>query len=503
MFEAAEVGHRIEKEDYELQVPALRAALLDAQYALKASGSFPVLVIIAGVDGAGKGETVNILNEWMDPREVHTSAFGPPDESESERPRMWRYWMALPPKGHIGIFFGSWYTQPIVDRTYGRTSDADLEASIADINHLEAMLAAEGVLILKFWFHLSKKEQKKRLKSIDRDKKRTWRVTKADWKQFEHYDDYYAVSEHTLRLTSTGAAPWILVEGGDARYRYLTVGKTLLGALERRLAELKDANGRKRPVESPPVLRPIDGRDLLSEHAPAKPLSESEYKEELERYQGRLAVLARDDRFTRLGVTVAFEGMDAAGKGSTIRRVTGALDARQYHVIPVAAPTEEERAQPYLWRFWRHIPRKGRLTIYDRTWYGRVLVERVEGFCDETDWMRGYEEINDFEAQLARANVVIVKFWMHISKEEQLRRFQERETTQFKRFKITQEDYRNRDKWDAYQVAAADMIERTSTAVSPWTVVEADDKKYARVKVLKTIVKRVEAAIEGLPKRRK
>jgi polyphosphate kinase 2 (PPK2 family) len=207
-------------------------------------------------------------------------------------------------------------------------------------------------------------------------------------------------------------------------------------------------------------------------------------------------LLTRDAKFKDITVIAMFEGNDAAGKGGAIRRITSALDARQYNIVPIAAPTEEERAQPYLWRFWRHIPRRGRVTIFDRSWYGRVLVERVEGFCSKTDWMRAYSEINDFEAQLVRHNIVVVKFWLTISKEEQLRRFKEREKIGFKRFKITEEDWRNREKWDAYEQAVCDMVDRTSTEIAPWTLVEANDKNFARIKILKTLCRQIEAAMK-------
>ena len=496
MFEAAEVGHAIEKARFAREVPKLRADLLDAQYALKENGRFPVIVLIGGVDGAGKGETVNKLNEWMDPRHIHTAAFRVPSDDERQRPRMWRYWMALPPRGAIGLLFGSWYTDPIVDRVYRRIKRAKLDQEIEEINRFEQMLADEGALIIKFWFHLSRKSQKKRLKEIDRDPKRTWQVTKSDWKQFEYYDKFYEVSEHTLRLTSTGHAPWIVVEGTDARYRYLTVGRVLLEALRKRVA--MKPRDRTAPSRAAPIVRPIDQVDLLRRLDLSKKYSDKQYGKLLENWQGRLNRAARHPRFQDLSVTVAFEGMDAAGKGSTIRRLTAALDARQYHVIPVAAPTDEERAQSYLWRFWRHLPRRGRLTIYDRTWYGRVLVERIEGFCAEPDWMRAYSEINDFEEQLIGSGTVLAKFWMQISKDEQLRRFREREQTRFKRFKITPDDWRNRKKWDLYQDAAADMVERTSTEIAPWTLVESNDKKYARIKVLQTVVEAVEARLAAL-----
>jgi polyphosphate:AMP phosphotransferase len=493
VFETAEVGHAIDKATYEKAVPDLREALLEAQWGLHENHGFPVVVLIAGVDGAGKGETVNLLHAWMDPRHIHTVAFSAPTEEEQQRPRMWRYWRALPPKGKIGILFGSWYTEPIVNRVWGRCSSADLENEIERINAFEKMLADEGALIVKFWFHLSKKAQKKRLKAIDADPKRTWRVTKADWRQFERYDDYYSVSEHTLRLTSTGHAPWIVVEGADERYRSLTVGTVLLQAIRNRLDAPADQPAPR--SHAAPLVKPIDNVTILDRMDLTRRVGPKKYRSELETWQGELNRLVRHKRFADLSVIAAFEGMDAAGKGGAIRRITGALDARQYQTIPVAAPTDEERAQPYLWRFWRHLPRRGRLTIYDRTWYGRVLVERIEGFCAEADWMRAYAEINQFEQELLEGGVVLCKFWLQISPDEQLRRFQEREKTGFKRFKITAEDWRNRDKWDAYQQAAADMIERTSTEIAPWTLVEAEDKNWARMKILRTLAGAIEDAL--------
>jgi polyphosphate:AMP phosphotransferase len=496
MFETAELGHKIAKTVFNRAVPKLRSDLLDVQYRLKENGTFPVIVLISGVRGAGKGEIINLLNEWMDPRHILTRAFDTPSDEERDRPPMWRYWRALPPKGKIGILFGSWYTAPIIDRVFKSTRRGDLLLSIEEINRFEKMLADEGALILKFWLHLSKEAQRRRLKALRSEPETRWRVSKRDWDFFKVYDRFYRVSGETLRATSTAEAPWIVVEGADPPYRSLTVGKALLGAMKKRLDAPAE---RRRPVsKAAPIVHPIDKRDVLSELDLSRALTEKAYKTDLLAWQGRLNRLARDAKFPRLSVTLAFEGMDAAGKGSAVRRVTASLDARHYNVIPVAAPTDEERAQPYLWRFWRNLPRRGRVTIYDRTWYGRVLVERIEGFCSEADWMRAYAEINDFEEQLERSSTVLCKFWMQISREEQLRRFKERERMRFKRFKITPEDWRNREKWDLYQSAAADMIERTSTTSAPWTLVEANDKKFARIKVLETICKRLECALDKL-----
>jgi polyphosphate:AMP phosphotransferase len=302
------------------------------------------------------------------------------------------------------------------------------------------------------------------------------------------YDRFRRVSEHVLRQTSTAQAPWIVVDGSESRYRSLTVGRFLLQALRRRLDE--PAPGAV-PVSAPPLLPPLDGVTVLSSLDLSSRLRRQDYERELEGLQGRLNLLTREPRFRDMSVVVVFEGNDAAGKGGGIRRITGALDARQYRIVAIAAPTDEERAQPYLWRFWRRVPRLGRLTVFDRSWYGRVLVERVEGYCAEADWMRAYSEINDFEAQLVRHNTVVVKFWLAISPDEQLARFREREKIGFKRFKITEEDWRNRDKWALYERAVCDMVDRTSTDMAPWTLVEANDKYFARIKVLKTLCERI------------
>jgi len=245
----------------------------------------------------------------------------------------------------------------------------------------------------------------------------------------------------------------------------------------------------------PPVPPAIDRKNIVRSLDLRLKLERKKYEELLDEQWARLNLLSRHRRFQERSVVLVFEGNDAAGKGGAIRRVTRALDARQYRIVSVAGPTEEERAQPYLWRFWRHVPRRGRFTIFDRSWYGRVLVERVEAFASEFDWTRAYGEINDFEQQLADNGAVVIKFWLAISKDEQHRRFLARQKTAFKRFKITPEDWRNRRKWDAYEKAVCDMVDRTSTDTAPWTLVEANDKLYARAKILKTTCDRMESAL--------
>ena len=492
MLESADLGHRIAKRVYAREEPKLRDALLNAQFDLSESGRGPVLLVVSGVEGGGRGETANKLTEWMDPRHIHVVAFGPRTSDELARPAPWRYWRALPPKGRLGIFMNAWYNELILEHLREASNNVELHARLQSIRQHEQMLADEGLVLLKFWIHLARKDQKKRLKALDKDPRTSWRVTRADWEAYRVYNRSHDLWEHLLRETSTGEAPWYVVEGSDERYRDLTVGKILLKAMRATLSEKAAA---PKHASAPPAPSVIDNVKLIRDLDLSQKLARAEYGKGLEKYQGRLARLVRHKRFAKHSLVLVFEGVDAAGKGGAIRRVTGALDARQYITVPIAAPTDEERAQPYLWRFWKSVPPRGGIVIFDRSWYGRVLVERVEGYASVADWMRAYSEINQFEEQLVDGGAVVVKFWLQISAQEQLKRFKARERTSFKRFKITPDDWRNRKKWHQYERAVGDMVDRTSTEIAPWTLVEAEDKYFARVKVLKTIVDRLKEAL--------
>jgi len=495
MFESAEIGHRIAKKEYREREPVLRAALLNAQYALLEQAKAPVIILINGADGAGKGETGNLFNEWMDPRHIHTEAFDAVDPDHAGRPEMWRYWQALPQKGHIGILFGSWYSDPILAHVMGHEKKARFTQRLERIRHFERMLSAEGAVLLKFWFHLSRSAARTRFKALEKDPKNAWRVTKDDWVRLQHYEEFVTVCSQALRKTSTAEAPWRVIEGADPAYRALTAGDQLLEALQTAVQANADARARPTVQRAAAAPVPSSASGLLASFDYSRKLSRKHYEAELAQLQSRLAVLSRDARMASHALVLVFEGMDAAGKGSTLRRITQALDARHYRVVPIAAPTDEERAQPYLWRFWRQLPGHGHTTVFDRSWYGRVLVERVEGFCSEADWMRGYDEINTFEEEQVRAGTILLKFWMAITADEQLRRFNERKATPYKQFKITDDDWRNREKWPAYEHAVADMIDRTSTDVTPWHVVASDDKLFSRIAVLRQVCESVEQAL--------
>jgi polyphosphate:AMP phosphotransferase len=494
MFETAELGQKVGKQEYQERATALRDELLEAQVRIREVG-FPVIVLFHGVDGAGKGETVNVLNSWLDTRWILTRAYGEPSEEERERPEFWRYWRDLPGNGEVGIFLSAWYSQPLIERVYEKISDSELDYRLDRILAFERTLVNSGAVILKFWMHLGKKAQKKRLQSLEKDPLQSWRVTKQDWEHWKKYDDFVAAAERIITRTSTGLVPWVIVEGADPHFRSLEVGSKLLEAIQRRLAAPGERESDREP-EPPAAAAESDSRILvLSSLDLGKKLPKKDYVRKRDELQARLNLLYRQARERKVSTALVFEGWDAGGKGGAIRRITAALDARDYKVIQIAAPSDEEKAHHYLWRFWRHLSRSGRFTIFDRSWYGRVLVERVEGFATELEWRRAYAEINDFERQLVDHGIVLVKFWLHISPEEQARRFQARAEVPFKRWKLTDEDWRNREKRSRYEMAVNDMIERTSTGISPWVLVEGEDKRYARVKVLQSVCDSLERAL--------
>jgi polyphosphate:AMP phosphotransferase len=502
MFETAEVGRSVSKAEFERKQHKLNAELLAVQRRAR-DAKLPVIVIVSGVETAGKSQAVKRLCEWLDARNVQSVAFWDESDEERERPRQWRFWRQLPAAGQIAILFGSWYTQPIVARAYKDIGRSRYEAELAGIAALERTLTDNGALLVKLWFHVSKKEQKRRLRDVARVQKR--QLTPYEKAYSKNYDRFIKVSESALRATDHGHAPWHIIDASDRPYRELMAGRILLDAMRQRLGNRgqttisgESARGLQQPRNGglSPISKAGRFRTVLNAVDLRAKAATAPYQDKLEKYQARLNQLAWRAHEKKVSTVAMFEGWDAAGKGGAIRRVTAALDARLFRVIPVAAPTDEERSHHYLWRFWRHLPRGGFVTIYDRSWYGRVLVERVEGFARPHEWGRAYAEINEFERQLTGHGLCLCKFWLHISPQEQLRRFEERARLPHKRHKITEEDWRNRKKWQAYARAVDEMVARTSTAEAPWTLVAANDKKHARLTVLKTICDALEKALD-------
>jgi len=505
MFQTAELGQKLSKSEFKRREVLLWGNLLTLQRRLRHESQFPVLMDFAGVRGAGKGTSVNLLNKWMDARWITTNAYTDPSDEERERPTFWRIWRHLPPKGQIGIHMSGRYSRPLLDYVYGRITPVEFTRALDRINNFEKALADDGAMVLKFWMHISRDVQKKRLEMLENDPLRSWRMLPEDWKHWEMYDKFIEAAERIISYTNTGHAPWEIIEGEDFNYRSLRVGEILQQSLERHLMTQQI---RSKYLEEIREGIPSTLEDILpagnDETAPitimdSLDLSQSKdkktYKKQLAYYKARLAGLHQKAVQQKISSMLVFEGPDASGKGGVIRRITSALDARYYRVFPFAAPTDIEKAHHYLWRFWNCVPRSGRMTIFDRSWYGRVLVERIEKFARDDEWRRAYAEINDFEDQLLEHGIVLIKFWMHISKEEQLRRFKAREETPHKSWKLGDEDWRNREKWDDYALAAHEMIQQTSVKNSPWILVESENKDYGRVKVLKAVCSALEQVV--------
>jgi polyphosphate:AMP phosphotransferase len=481
MFEEAEKDPTLDDKQFAKLEDALRTELLVEQYRVLKQGERTILVVVAGIDGAGKGSTVNLLNEWLDPRHVSTLAFAEPNAHEAERPAMWRYWNGMPAKGHTGIVFGSWYAPMLAEARRTHPDEQALRSMAAAIVHFESMLAADGVEVVKLWFHLSREAQQERCARMLADPDTAWRVSEADLQVGREFERLRQAGEAVISATHTTAAPWLIIPSADENWRITATARTVLQAF-------------RHPPNVPPLekLAPIETEDRFAGLDYAASLAKKEYEQRFVRGMARVGRAVRRPGFRERSLVLVFEGDDAAGKGGAIRRLARAMDARQYAIIPIAAPSDEERARPYLWRFWRHVPARGRVAVFDRSWYGRVLVERVEGFAATEDWQRAYGEIQDFEAQLVAHGAILLKFWLSITPAEQLKRFRAREKTPFKSFKITDEDWRNREKAPQYREAASEMLVRTHTPDAPWHVIATDDKRYARVRIMEAVAQALE-----------
>jgi polyphosphate:AMP phosphotransferase len=487
MLEKVDLSKTIDKEEYKELVDELRRKLAILQRQAR-DAQMPVVIVFEGWDAAGKGTLINELILSLDPRGFNVFPTHEPNEDEQFKPYLWRFWTKTPAKGRIAIFDRSWYRRVLQERVDKLALPRELHDAFHDIPAFERQLAEDGNLIIKFFLHISKKEQKERLKKLADDPATAWRVSEKDWKHHKEYSEYLQAIEEMIQKTDASYAPWAIVEAHDKRFAVVKILTTVVTAIERQL------NKKLAVCAVPQVLAAADKVDkkfnssILSEVDLTKTLAEDEYQEKLKKHQDKIRELEYVIYSKRLPVIIVFEGWDAAGKGGAIRRLTQNMDPRGYTVVPVASPTEEEKNHHYLWRFWKTVPKAGHIALFDRSWYGRVLVERVEGFCLETDWRRAYKEINEMEEQWVNYGAVLVKFWMHIDQDEQQKRFEERLANPDKHWKITEEDWRNREKWSDYETAVDEMFFRTSTTYAPWNIVEANSKYYARIKVLETVI---------------
>lgn len=488
MLETVDLDARVAKADYKQLSSDLDLELARLQRKAREAG-IPVIVVFEGWEAAGKGSLISQLLQAWDPRGFKVHTIAPPTEEERLRPPMWRFWLRLPARGRIALFDQSWYSEPLLGHIENGLRERDRLRTWEHIRMLERQWSDDGALIVKFFLHISRDEQAKRFKRIRKDPAFAWKIDDHARRQHKHYDAYARAVEEMLRETSTAHAPWTIVPAHDARAAHVKAGETLVAAIRRAL------ESRPQPGPVPPGAprrsSPLERVDLNAA------LDKASYDERLGALQKELYRLQHLCYVHRTPVVAVFEGWDAAGKGGSIRRLTERLDPRGYDVLPYGAPEGEEAVRHYLWRFWRNLPKAGHFAIFDRSWYGRVLVERVEGLAAPQEWFRAYREINEFEEQMTAWGAVVLKFWLHISKDEQLARFTARQESPDKLWKITDEDWRNREKWEAYWDAVSDMIEHTSTVQAPWTLVAGNDKRHARIQVLDEVVTRVRQRFSG------
>lgn len=492
MFETLEVGRRLKKDKFNERELPLRQQLLEAQFELQ-GGDYPVLIVVAGLDGAGKGSLVHRMNEWMDPRRIETNTFWEHSDEEESRPYFWRFWRRLPARGTIGIFLGSWYTKLAQDTVDDKVDREEFAVACQQIESFERTLSDDGALVIKIWLHVKEETQRLQLEGKAPKKQQNPRVSDRPYELRGLYDKTLEVSEKLILGTDSSHSPWHLIESEDKNYRDISAGEIILRAM--RAHALQSTTSQTTSGDS--AAEEFGGQPTVLDNVDLnQTLEKEDYKRKLGKYQDKLQDLAWRAYRQNRSVVAVFEGWDAAGKGSAIRRVTAAMDPRLYRLVQFAAPTDEENAHHYLWRFWRQLQRDGRSTFFDRSWYGRVLVERVEGYATGDEWYRAYNEINQFERQLVAHGCIVLKFWIHISEDEQEKRFHAREVEPHKQHKITDEDWRNREKWREYELAIDEMISHTSTSYAPWTLVSGNNKPYARVQILKTFCKQLKKALD-------
>jgi len=489
MLEKVDVDQKIDKAEYDLLMADMRTRLGEVQRQVKQL-KIPVRIVFEGLDGAGKGTLINELIQRLDPRgfKVYSDEM---EEARALRPFLWHYWVSAPAAGLIAVYHQSWYHRILRSRGEQEPRKLDLQSVYKDIVSFERQQTDADCVIIKFFLHISRREQKKRFEEIDSNPSMKWRITPDSWKRHKQYDEYIGIVENMLTRTDSESVPWTVVAATDRKYAIYKVCTTVLATLENKIREMSSRNQAKADIEAASVPQIMSG-SILDKVDLKKSMEKHEYAEQIKELEKTLHDLHYQIYDRKIPVIILFEGWDAAGKGGNIRRLTKNLDPRGYEVVPIAAPNDVEKSHHYMWRFWRAIPNAGRMTIFDRSWYGRVLVERVEGFCSPSEWRRAYREINEFEEQLTGFGTIIVKFWLHIDKDEQLLRFKERESNPAKQMKITDEDWRNREQWDSYQKAVDEMLLRTSTPYAPWTIVESNSKKYSRVKALQTVAARIQ-----------
>ena len=502
MLEKLDLTKSMNKEEYKAKMAELMPKIGKLQRECREL-KIPVMITFEGYGASGKGAQIAQLIKALDPRGFEVHAVKTETEEEKMHPFLWRFWMKMPAKGKIAIYDSSWYRKVLIDRFDKKMKKEEIEASFDSICSFEEQLTSDGMILIKIFLAIDQKEQKKRFEKLLSSEETAWRVSKGDRKRNKEFERYQEINEEMLRRTNTDYAPWNIVEAVDRRYATARIYSIVEKILSEKIKEKQNKLNEKEVVllKNAGVSLNADGNRETKESVLAKAdlnlfYTKKEYKARLKELQNKMEKLHGEIYRRRIPVVIGFEGWDAGGKGGAIKRLTEKMDPRGYVVHPTASPNDLERQYHYLWRFWTDMPKAGHVTIFDRTWYGRVMVERIEGFCSRQEWQRAYKEINDMERDLANAGTIVLKFWMQIDKDEQERRFRDRQNNPEKQWKITEEDWRNREKWDQYEDAVNEMLKRTSTPYAPWIVVEGNDKYYARIKVLETVVNAIEERLK-------
>ena len=486
LLKSLDVELTVEKKDFSKLLKTRYEKLAQLQRELQ-TRQIPTIIVIEGWFGSGKGEVINSILQSLDPRGFKLCS-GYNNSSDSFlRPFFWQYWLNLPAKGQIALFERSWYHRTVMENFQNKIATYEASVRYADINDFENSLIYDNSTIIKFFLNVSEKHLKKRVRTISKKIQHIFEITDYDTLEIENYEHFFEAYQDMIRQTNTSVSPWVVVEADDLNYAKLKTFDHLINLLSERL---NLATTIPTLFFDKPILNDSFNKkkDSFADIDLSKKLLKADYEKELEQLQDELKELQFELYRKQIPLVLVFEGWDAAGKGGAIRRLTSPLDPHIYYVIPIAAPSSAEKSLNYLARFWRSMPRKGHIAIFDRSWYGRVLVERVEQFATEQEWRRAYSEINKMEAQLAHDGSLICKFWIHIDKDEQYKRFKERELDPKKEWKLTEEDWRNRDKWDAYKEAANEMFAQTNTKVAPWVIVAGNCKYSARIQILKTVI---------------
>ena len=451
-----------------------------------AEAKLPVIVILEGWGTAGKGSAIKSIIKYMDPRYFKVYNMDVKSEDEKRKPFLYRHAARMPKQGQFSIYDGGTMDEVVTDYLMGDIGKKEYERRIESIINYERQLRDNGYLVVKFFLDIDKKTQEKRIEKLFDNKNTKWRVAPKDVWQNINYNAYKKEFNKYIKKTDTDAAPWHIIGGEDLDNVERYIATTIISSIDAAIA-------------NPWVADIIDNKYELIKTAPLntislkdKVLTDEEYRKRLKELQKKLGKLGNKIYRKGIPLVIAYEGWDAAGKGGNIKRIASALDPRDCEVHPIASPSPDEKQRHFLWRFYNRLPKTGHIAIFDRTWYGRVMVERLEGFCSENDWQRAFNEMNEFEKDLVDWGAIVIKFWVQIDKDTQLERFTDRQNTPEKQWKITDEDWRNREKWDLYEGAIDEMIAKTSTTFAPWYILESVDKKYARIKALEILIDQIE-----------